>query len=392
MGRRPDPERVAMIRIRSLLPVAAAALAACGGAPAPEIVQVGLDSLPAATATFDESRGELVLEMNPIDIPAGSADHEGMIVTPIQRVDVPVTGFVSGFRVEAVDANGTILPIARLHHLNVIDPGRRELFAPIALRLLAASKETGSPSVNPMLVGMPLWEGQRLLIKAMLHNPEPQVLPGVKARVVFTFRKGGGPTPFFHAYAWQLDTKFPVGGDGGIKSFDLPPGRSETSYEAQPAVSGTLVGIGGHVHDFAKYLEFTDATTGEVIWRGEPILDSLGGVKEMPVQRFYRWNRMGVPIDRSHTYRVTVVYDNPTGQTIPFGGMGVVAGLFLPARGTRWPGVDTTNADYRADLANQLMDGNSVGEMAMMHSHHVHQPAAGEEEEHDDDAAAAHRH
>ena len=53
-----------------------------------------------------------------------------------------------------------------------------------------------------------------------------------------------------------------------------------------------------------------------------------------------------------HVYRVTVEYDNPTSDTIPQGGMGVVAGLFLPS--AQWPTADTTDATYRADRAHYL--------------------------------------
>jgi hypothetical protein len=102
---------------------------------------------------------------------------------------------------------------------------------------------------------------------------------------------------------------------------------------------------------------------------------------------FYSWNRMGVKLDPAHTYRVSVVYDNTTGGPIPYGGMGVVAGLFLPAKGAQWPAVDTTNADYITDLGNTLEDGNKVGEIGMMHSHHVH-PAPAETA----DTAAAEDH
>jgi hypothetical protein len=61
------------------------------------------------------------------------------------------------------------------------------------------------------------------------------VLPGVRARVVFGYRKAGGTFPLFEAYPWQLDVKFPVGEQpGGTKAFELPPGRSETYYEPTP--------------------------------------------------------------------------------------------------------------------------------------------------------------
>ena len=149
--------------------VAALLLGACGQGEAPPAIPIAaVDTLPAGTASFDASRSELVLEMPPTDVPAAMGEGmDGMITTPASRVEIPVGGFVHSFRIECVDRDGNVLPLSRLHHINVIDPSRRELFAPISLRFLAAGKETGSPSVPDRLIGMPLIEGQRVILKAM---------------------------------------------------------------------------------------------------------------------------------------------------------------------------------------------------------------------------------
>jgi hypothetical protein len=131
-------------------------------------------------------------------------------------------------------------------------------------------------------------------------------------------------------------------------------------------VSGRLVAIGGHFHDLGRYIEFVDLTDDRVIWRGEAVRDSSGSITSLPITRFFKWNGLGPALRADHTYEVRVLYENPTGDTIPFGGMGVIGGLFVPDKGTRWPVVDTTDAAYRTDLANQLRDGNVVGEMAML--------------------------
>jgi hypothetical protein len=353
-------------------------MAGCGRASASpgESARVNLESLPSGNATYDANRSEMVLEIPPIDIPAAMPGHDGMIVTPATRVVVPVGGFVHSAYVEVVDPEGNRLPASRLHHFNVIDPGRRELFGPVALRLFAASKETGDAKVPQLLFGVPLIAGQQLVLKAMLHNTESQPVRGARARVVFGFAKGGLGWPVFQVFPTQLDVLFPVGGPDGEKSFDLPPGRSEHHHEASPAVPGTLVGLGGHVHDYAQFLEFRDLTDNRVIWRGVPYEDEDGTVTSMPSELFYRWHRLGIHIEPSHTYQVRVVYDNPTGDTIKYGGMGAVGGLFAPDRASQWPTIDTTDAAYRRDLFNQLRDGNSVGEMRMMNDHHAHHAAA----------------
>ena len=357
-------------RLLVALPVLAVACSPRDPAATMTITRVALDSLPVATARYDTSQGELILEMPPTDIPGSSGMHQGMIVTPATRVEIPISGYVHSFRVEVVDPQGHLLPAHTLHHFNVMDPGRRELFAPTMLRLLAASKETGSPEVPARLIGMPLVAGQQLILKGMLHNEDATPLPGARARIVLGYVPAGRRYPVYQAYPWQLDTKFPVGGIDGIKSFDLPAGRSEVAYVASPAVPGTLVGIGGHVHDYARHLVFRDSTTGQVFWHGVASTDADGEVVSMPVKKFYSLTSLGVHLDPTHRYEVSVVYDNPTGHNIAFGGMGVVAGLFVPDAGATWPGVDTANAAYKADLFNQLRDGNTVGEMGMMQMHH----------------------
>jgi hypothetical protein len=163
-----------------------------------------------------------------------------------------------------------------------------------------------------------------------------------------------------------MDAQFPVGeAPVGRPAFDLPPGHSTFSWESSPAIPGYILGIGGHVHDYAVGLELVDETTGRVLWRATPGRDSAGHVLSMPIERFYRWYRIGLRIEPSHRYRVTVSYENPTGHVLPRAGMGSVAGLFIPEQGTRWPGVDTSNVAYRRDLTSILVPEDMSQSMAM---------------------------
>jgi len=174
----------------------------------------------------------------------------------------------------------------------------------------------------------------------------------------------GRIVPQVRAYPWTMDVTSPLGGDGGRHDFDLPAGRSSRSWEGSPRIAGTVVGMGGHVHDFATALLFEDVTAGKTIWRQAPVRDAAGRVLRVPVVRFTRWYRLGVHLKPSHTYRVTVFYDNPTGTRIPFGGMGSVAGLFVPDRGAAWPRADPRDPTYRSYIDNLLsnMAGMEMGE------------------------------
>jgi hypothetical protein len=335
---------------------------------APDTTRFGpedVNSLPPATTQVDQVEGLLTIELPLVEIPGN-----GMLRTPVHRAEVPFDVSLHGFRVEVVSESGVVLPQDRLHHFNLTDPDRRELFAPLPLHIMAASKETPpSPSVPSLLIGMPLPAGRRYIAYAMLANPEDHAVK-LRARLVFNYIRPGRVFPLIRAYPWVMDVMFPLGGEGGRKDFDLPPGRSSRSWESSPAVPGTIIGLGGHLHDLATAIELRDVTSGEIVWRQEPVRDENGKILSLPTEKLYRWYRLGIHIEPSHVYRVTVFYDNPTGEMIPYGGMGAVAGLFRPDAGVRWPGVDRDDPVYRVYVDNILrnMQGLEMGHGA--HAHH----------------------
>lgn len=319
--------------------------------------------LAGVRISADPKRGELVIELPPVDLPAGAA-HHAISQPPVTTGELPVDGAVYGLRAEAVDASGRILPSELIHHFNLIDPDHRELFLPIARRMAAAGPETGEPKVPWLLFGLPFHRGEHVIASAMLHNPTATAYQGVRTRLILYYTPASRPWPIWEAYPWQLDVAFPV----GDKAFDLPPGRSERAYEGSPAVPGTIVVIGGHLHEFGVTIEMTDVTTGELIWRGAPVRDSAQRFLTIPIGKLYSWNRLGAHIVPEHRYRVTAVYENPTGQVIPGGGMGVVGGLFLPDKGVRWPGANVHDPLYQADLRHAMRLGG--GGAPVEHTHH----------------------
>ena len=324
-----------------------------------------VDTLPMADTQINESAREIIIELPAMEIPAG-----GMLRTPVHRATIPFDVSIYGFRVEVLDENGAVVPEDRLHHFNLTDPDRRELFLPLPLHIMAASKETGSPTVPRLLIGMPVPAGSRYMAAAMISNPSGAAVR-LRPRLILSFMRPGKIFPLIKAYPWVMDVKFPNGGEGGRKDFELPVGKSEYSWESQPALPGTILGLGGHVHDLATAIEFKDITADKVIWYQEPQRDDKGTVSYLPPAKLYRWYRLGVHIEPSHVYRVTVYYNNTTGTPIPWGGMGAVAGLFRPDSGYQWPGVDVIDPVYLTDMHNLL--ANMVG-LEMGHGTHHHEP------------------
>ncbi len=335
------------------------------GAPPPDafLGRSAVDALPAASVRVDSRRDEMVIELPPVDVAGAHGLHAGMLRLAAHRVDVAVDGAFYRFRVDVMDRDGRLLPPDRLHHVILFDPDHRELFEPIVQRVLAAGKETGEVSVPWLLFGVPLRRGQRLILSSMISNPDAAELRGARLRVVLSYVRSHRPWPLHRAYPWSMDVAWPLGGEGGTKAFDLPPGRSERSWEGSPAIPGRIVGLGGHVHDHALRLQLWDVTQGTLLWDAAPITDSAGRALGLPRAYFYRWYRLGVRVSPQHRYRVTVVYDNPTGATIRSGGMGSVSGLIVPDR--EWPRVDPVDSIYRRDLDYVLR--NMGGVMENMH-------------------------
>ena len=314
----------------------------------------------------------MVIELPPVDLAAGKAgEDEPMVLLPVYWAEIPASVAVYRAEVELRDRLDEALPRRLLHHFNLNDPEHRELFLPIGLHILASGRETPPIAVPRVLFGLPLQQGQRFLMSAMLANPDTTPYNQVRVRLVMHYQPANTLWPLFPGYPWVMDALFPLGHPpNGSKAFDLPPGRSEHSWEASPVIAGTIVGMGGHLHDYGVSVDMIDVTSGQVIWHGLPVRDGAGHVELLPTKVLANWHSLGVHIVPEHRYRITATYDNPTGEVLRDGGMGLVCGLFIPDRGSRWPAVDKADTLYQQDLLATLQ-ADSVGARAMMEMDHM---------------------
>lgn len=346
---------VAITGVLSL--VAATTLAARQHDHATEAGEHDMAMVPAAggQATVEDDGHAIIITTPPVSLPVmapgAGMDHAHMgTFPPVSEITVPVHGYLEGFEYEVVDADGNVLPQRIVHHFNIIDPVHKELFLPISQRLLAAGSETGNQSMPRLLFGVPVYLGQKLVVTAMLHNPTGVAHEGVQLRIRLPYVKVGRPWPLFEVYPFQLDVAFPA----GDKGFDLPEGESSRSWEGSPSMAGRIMVLGSHLHDLATRITFEDVTEDRVLWTGLPVLDKDGEVAGVTIGHVYR--KLGLPITPEHRYRVRVYYNNTTGAAIPDGGMGVVAGVFMPSAGGPWPRADVTNSLYVLDHRHYMRE------------------------------------
>ena len=312
-----------------------------------------------ASLRVEQTSNSVTLVLGPIALPA-HAGHDGVDQPPPLTVALPVDGWLSGYDVELVDTSGTAIPRVVLHHVNVIEPTKRELFSGIMLRVAAASAET-SPVTMPAIVGYRVHPGDSLLVSAMFHNPtaKPYV---ATLRIHFPFKGSNSFVKAIGIYPFYLDVMPPA----GSHSFDVPPGHSEHSWEGRPAIGGRILGVSGHLHKYGSLLKLEDRTTNDVLWQVRPDTDANGDISAIPIARFV--THFGLKIYPDHVYRLTAVYDNPTGATIVDDGMGALGGVFLPGRGTAWPAIDRASDDYKLDYRlTYRLDGMQMSGMSHVH-------------------------
>lgn len=340
-----------MVRLLSLLTLLIVA-SACRHDATPSPTPTSPSDSFAVRLVDDAENDEFVLFIGPKDVPVShhteGTEHYGVLPEP-QSVRIPKDVYLTGFRYELVDGDGEPVPTDVLHHLNVINPAKRELFLPISQRMLALGSETGARSMPGWLMGYPVEAGTEPVVSVMLHNPTGEDLQNVTVRLTLEYEEADGLLPLFAIYPFQMDVRFPV----GDKEFDLPPGRSEFSWTGSPELEGRILIAGSHLHPHAERIRLEDLTDGDLLWEGQPVLNEEGDLQTVTVGRLY-WE-LGEPLDPSHEYRATVVYNNPTADTIPGGGMGVVAGAFYPEADS-WPAPDTSLALYQLDRRHYLRE------------------------------------
>jgi hypothetical protein len=290
-------------------------------------------------------------DIGPLELMAGM-EH---LRIPIQMAHFPVDGWIQGFEVRMVDSEGNELPMDLLHHVNFIDPDKRELFSTISRRVMAAGRETLSEQL-PSMIGYPVAEGDRMLIAAMFANALGVDYPDAHLIVSFSYRgESDGFLQPRDVYPFYLDVMGPM----GDKDFPLEPGNTVQYWEGTPAVTGRILAIGGHLHDHAVKLTLTDVTSGKTIWEAEPDKNEEGRVTGVPSGSFL-WT-LGKKIFSDHTYRISVEYEVGEGEVAPDGGMGTIGGVVWVDKDTEWPEFDRGDDMYVADLINTLAAPDNLG-------------------------------
>jgi hypothetical protein len=325
---------------------------------------------PSFAMRVDSARHEIVFRLGPFHLPATlpDAEHAGMhhhgLQPPVFRFVLPLAGWIRGFRISVQDEHGRALPRRLLHHVNLLNLGRRQLTEPIFERTLAAGQETDDVLL-PKSIGVRLDAGADLAILTAWSNETGTDLHAVVLELVLPYLPDNTVPRPREVLPASFDVGFRPGSPDG---FDLDTGRTVHRRELVVPVAGRLLAVGGHLHDYAESLQLLDAESGKVIVALEPTLDAQGRISQVS-RKLFGISGAGRKL-KAGRYVVVAVYQNRTGAPIENGGMAVLGGIFAPDEARRWPALDRSDAVFAADAAGLdrigwvTVGANAAGKLA----------------------------
>jgi hypothetical protein len=314
----------------------------------------------------DSARHLVMLTAGPWDLPPGEAmghmhgmSMEGMTMvgSPVMKFAWPIQGWVRGVSLKVVDRNGKALSRRLIHHINVVNFGRRQLFYPAPERIIALGQETEDIRL-PAGIGVPVTPGTEMGLIVMWHNETSSPIPGATVQMSIEYSPANlvpRPVSVLPVY---MDVVYPVARD---VDFDLPPGQTRWSADFNMPITGRIIGAGGHLHDFGTGLWLQDVTNGaakEVVHLNTH-LDAKGLMLKID-RALPGVNGSGIRMEKGRKYRFVATYNNPTGDTLSKGAMAHMALLFAPDNLADWPKIDPNNPDFKKDLARLDMMGKAA--------------------------------
>lgn len=331
------------------------------GAQAPPAAQ------PTVTVTIDSTRRVVHLVLGPYRIEPAAAGHAGHQMSgmdhgaagsiPFLRFTWPNTGWLRGVSLTVRDADGKPLDRRLIHHFNLMNLSRRQLLYPAIERTIAMGRETEDIRL-PATVGIPVRAGMPMGAVVAWHNEGHHALDGVTLEAELEWLPTTQQPRPLDVLPLYVDVQYPV---ASPVEFDLPPGPQAFSTDFTMPLSGRIIGIGGHLHDFGTALvlgERRGASIRRLValdTRRDPDGTLRAVERQLPGVR-----GRGIRLVKDRSYQMIGSYDNTTGATIPNGAMVHLIMLFAPDRVAEWPAADLSEPEIARDLAALERRGGSV--------------------------------
>ena len=293
-----------------------------------EFMQGGMQHAVAKGVTLqtkvDDVTHTITLREGPITLPANTS-HMKMPQPPDLHWTIPMNAWLLAYSPRLVDANGDEVSNRVLHHTAFWNENRADFLCPNKEEHIFGA---GSEMTNWIQVpgyGYRVQKGDQIRIETMVHNPTSTSYDNVFLEVSIPYQEADAPDAQARKsyYPAWIDVK-----SCGDSSYDLKPGENTQKGVVAVKYSGMLLGVGGHMHDYAKRIDLEDVSRKETVAALDAKVDSQGRLLGMPTVTFF--DKGGYKLAAGDVLKTSATYDNPTGKLLRAGAMGIIVGYFVP--------------------------------------------------------------
>lgn len=265
----------------------------------------------------------IVVRIGPMQLPANTS-HMKMPQPPDLEWQIPIDGWLLAYSPKLIDSEGHEVPGRVLHHTAFWNENRADFLCPNKEEhIFGAGGELTNWAEVPGY-GYRVQMGDKIRVETMVHNPTETSYDNVYLEVTIPYQQAAGGPNKKSIYPTWMDVK-----SCGNSGYDLPPGDSEKTGTVTVKYSGVLLGVGGHMHDYARELTLEDVTRKETVANLDAKVDEHGQLLSMPTVFFL--DRGGYKFSAGDVLKISATYDNTTGKLLRDGAMGIVVGYFVPA-------------------------------------------------------------
>src|SRR5260370_12642273 len=274
-------------------------------------------------ARVDAAAHTVTLRVGPMNLPAHTS-HMKMPQPPDLVWEVPMEGWLLAYHPKLVDASGDGVPGTVLHHVEFWNENRADFLCPNKEEhIFGAGSEMTDWAEIPGY-GYRVIKGDKIRIETMMYNPTATSYEKTHLEVVIPFQETSDAAAAHrkNVYPAWMDVK-----SCGDSSYDLPAGKSEKTGTVTVMYDGVLLGVGGHMHDYGKQIVLQDASRRQTVATLDAKSDAQGHLEAVPVRLFVQEG--GYKFASGDVLKISAAYDNPTGQLLRDGAMGIAVGYFV---------------------------------------------------------------
>jgi hypothetical protein len=273
-------------------------------------------------AKTDAATHMITLRIGPMNLPANTS-HMKMAQPPDVVWMIANAGWLLAYHGKLVDAAGVAVPGVVLHHVAFWNENRSDFLCPNKdEHIFGAGGELTDWAQVPGF-GYRVEKGDQIRIETMIHNPTPNSYEQAYLEVAIPYLDDASPAPVKNLYPAWMDVA-----ECGRSGYDLPAGSSKKVGTVTIKYDGVLLGVGGHMHDYAKQLVLEDLRNKEAVATLAAKTDGRGRLMSMPVVMFIEAG--GYALAAEDKLTITATYENTSGKVLRDGAMGIVVGYFVP--------------------------------------------------------------